>query len=176
MQNAECSQSEAVHTGTALQHSWVPNAVCSAEPLEGCQLSNWVLLWLVLLICSLAVMPVKAKKRKPRTSGALYAKKPGPKGPQAAKDAPKKSAQPAKSTKWKNLTLHDWINTVFPCVDQNKNLAHTAIAKHFTKLPDGALKFNATTLGQELNMHQELKAHALSFPGAHSSKRPQIVT
>jgi hypothetical protein len=63
-----------------------------------------------------------------------------------------------KSTKQKNLTLHNWIDTVFPYVNKNKNLAHTAIAKHFATLPDGALKFNATTWGRKLDMHQELKA------------------
>jgi hypothetical protein len=74
------------------------------------------------------------------------------------------------------LTLHDWIDTVFPYVNKNENLAHTAIAKHFATLPDGALKFDATTLGRKLDMRQELEARALSFPGALSSKKPRIVT
>jgi hypothetical protein len=73
-------------------------------------------------------------------------------------------------TKQKNLTLHDWLNTVFPYVDTNLDTAHTKIVAHFATLPDGALKFDTMTLGRKLDMPAQLEARVASFPGVLSLK------
>jgi hypothetical protein len=180
--NAECRMQElpsclsySLHYDIAISHP-VPSTIFLATAFGAQQIDSLLLLRLTWLLFSAVIMPADAKKRKPRISGTPYVRKPGPKGPCAPKDAPKTSAEPAKSTKRKNLTLHDWLDTVFPYVDANPDTAHTKIATHFATLPNGALKFDATTLGRKLDMQAQLEARAASFPGTLSSKRPRVVT
>lgn len=80
---------------------------------------------------------VEEKRRKPRPpTQKPYARK--NKDAQKPKDAPKTSAQPAKSNSRTNLTLHDWL-TVVAFVDAHPAMSQAAIVQHFATLASKAI-------------------------------------
>lgn len=111
--------------------------------------------------------------RKARKPPAPYARKPGPKP--KVKDAPKSSAIVAPKHQRQNLTLHDWL-TVIEFYENHPTMSQGQIVAHFSTLKDGKLIFDQSSLSRNLKKKDNLKAQALSFPNALSSKRPRIVT
>ncbi len=80
-------------------------------------------------------------KRKPRNEHAPYK----PRKPKVAgnKNPPKTSAQPVKTRKRSNLTLHDWM-TVFSYIDKHPGISQDTIVDHFGSKAEGPLIFDQT--------------------------------
>jgi hypothetical protein len=114
-------------------------------------------------------------KRQARIPSAPYKAKPGPRGPQAAQNAPKSSKLPAKRAGRQNLTLSDWLFDVFPYIDAHPSNTQQQTVDYFSTRASGALQFDATTLGRKVKMRPELEARAKSHPNALSTKRPYAV-
>ncbi|THH15958.1 hypothetical protein EUX98_g9379 [Antrodiella citrinella] len=119
---------------------------------------------------------VEEKRRKPRPpTQKPYARK--NKDAQKPKDAPKTSAQPAKSNSRANLTLHDWL-TVVAFVNAHPAMSQAAIVQHFATLADGALLFSQAALSRKLkpDMRAELDRRSHDHANALSSKHVRVVT
>jgi hypothetical protein len=119
-----------------------------------------------------AELPGKQQACIPSTP---YKAKPGPRGPQAAPNAPKSSKLPAKQASHQNLTLSDWLFDVFPYINAHPSNTQQQMVNYFSTQASGALQFDATTLGQKVKMRPALEARAKSHPNALSTKHPYAV-